>query len=60
MVLGMKCPKCNATVQAGAKFCPECGQNLQEMKCAKCNAALQPGANSAPNAERSVSPDIQN
>lgn len=29
------CPKCNATIQAGSKFCPECGENLNPT-CSKC------------------------
>jgi len=28
--VGETCPKCGAQVEAGAKFCPECGNNLSE------------------------------
>ena len=31
-----KCPKCSAEVQAGAKFCPECGNPMGKAKCPGC------------------------
>jgi len=50
----MRCPKCGATVQAGAKFCPECGTKLEPPKpvvptnCPKCGAKLPAGAKFCP------------
>jgi membrane protease subunit (stomatin/prohibitin family) len=38
-----ECGNCHAQVQAGAKFCPECGTPLQR-HCANCDASLPPGA----------------
>jgi len=39
----MKCPKCQADVQAGWKACPECMTRLSESRvCAGCGAELQP------------------
>ena len=48
MHVTMQCPKCNATVAGSPKFCPECGQNLQQANCPKCNAAVAPGAKFCP------------
>lgn len=44
------CPKCNAQVQQGAKFCPNCGQNTapQKASCIKCNSEITPGAKFCP------------
>lgn len=39
-----KCVKCGAQLQAGARFCSECGTNQEPRKCAKCQAALASGA----------------
>jgi membrane protease subunit (stomatin/prohibitin family) len=43
----MDCPKCGATIPAGSKFCPECGEPLVK-KCAKCGAALPAGTKFCP------------
>jgi predicted ATPase/class 3 adenylate cyclase/regulation of enolase protein 1 (concanavalin A-like superfamily)/ribosomal protein L40E len=39
----MKCPKCNNDNPDGAKFCMECGENLENL-CPKCGAKLPPEA----------------
>jgi membrane protease subunit (stomatin/prohibitin family) len=39
-----QCPNCNATIPAGAKFCPECGTNLAAKACPECGTANAPGA----------------
>ena len=39
-----KCVKCDASLQAGAKFCSECGTSQLPAKCANCQAELAPGA----------------
>lgn len=39
------CPKCQAQVPAGTKFCGACGNPMPAgTTCAKCNAAVAPGA----------------
>lgn len=39
------CPKCQAAVQAGAKFCGSCGAPMPAATaCPKCQAAVAPGA----------------
>ncbi|MCC7491675.1 MAG: zinc ribbon domain-containing protein [Fimbriimonadaceae bacterium] len=39
------CPKCEATLAAKAKFCPECGHKLQiAAHCSECGAKLNAGA----------------
>jgi membrane protease subunit (stomatin/prohibitin family) len=40
----MACPNCNAQIPAGSKFCPECGQNLQQVTCPKCQTLNPAGA----------------
>ncbi len=42
------CPKCGATVKAGAKFCPECGEKLGGVTCPKCGASVKAGAKFCP------------
>lgn len=42
------CPKCGASVKAGAKFCPECGEKLGVEKCPKCGASVKAGAKFCP------------
>ncbi len=39
-----KCIKCGASLQAGAKFCSECGTSQVGSKCANCQHDLKPGA----------------
>lgn len=41
----ISCPHCNASVNANAKFCGECGQTVQQKKvaCISCEAALNEG-----------------
>lgn len=40
-----KCPKCNAEVESGAKFCDECGSPIPQGKvCPSCNAKLKENA----------------
>lgn len=39
-----KCIKCGASMQAGAKFCSECGSSQVPAKCSKCQHELKPGA----------------
>ena len=39
------CPKCQASVPAGSKFCGSCGSPMPAAAtCPKCNAAVAPGA----------------
>jgi len=39
------CPKCGATQQVNAKFCPACGADLRAAgKCPQCGTQLQPDA----------------
>ncbi len=38
------CPKCEAPLEHGAKFCPECGAKLAAVHCAECGAEVKPGA----------------
>ena len=36
------CPKCNANVPSGSKFCPECGEKMPTKKfCPACGAKLE-------------------
>jgi len=38
------CPNCETPLQKNARFCPECGTNLQaKTTCANCGAKLTPG-----------------
>lgn len=39
-----KCLKCGVQLQAGAKFCSECGTSQVSQKCASCQAEIVPGA----------------
>jgi len=38
------CPKCQAAVAPGAKFCGNCGAGLLPASCPQCQAAVAPGA----------------
>ncbi|MFQ5676846.1 MAG: zinc-ribbon domain-containing protein [bacterium] len=43
----MNCPNCQTEVQANAKFCTECGTNLENLQtnaCAQCGETLKEGA----------------
>jgi len=43
------CPSCNAPLAAKVKFCPECGEKIQQdQHCSKCNAKLIEGAKFCP------------
>lgn len=48
------CPKCNAVVDANAKFCPQCGAPIPKPApaaptvCPKCGTKLPPGAKFCP------------
>ncbi len=54
------CPKCNALVNANAKFCPQCGAKitlpLAPEVCPKCGAKLPPGAKFCPACGEKVAP----
>ncbi len=39
-----KCVKCGASLQAGAKFCSDCGASQVPAKCSNCQKELAPGA----------------
>ena len=39
-----KCIKCGAALQAGAKFCSDCGTSQLPAKCTNCQNDLKPGA----------------
>jgi len=39
----MQCPKCNHNNREEAKFCEECGANLQSI-CPMCGSELRPQA----------------
>jgi len=45
-----KCPKCGATIKAGAKFCPECGEKIGEptIACPKCGKPISPNSKFCP------------
>jgi membrane protease subunit (stomatin/prohibitin family) len=51
----MTCANCQSPVQAGAKFCPECGTPTQK-HCANCNASLSPAARFCPECGTPASP----
>lgn len=43
------CPNCNAPLAGKVKFCPECGEKIQQdQHCVKCNAKLMEGAKFCP------------
>jgi len=48
----IRCPKCGTLVDAGTKFCPQCGAPLTEpaapTNCPKCGAKLPAGAKFCP------------
>ena len=41
----MNCPKCNAVLRPGVKFCTSCGQKIeQSTTCTQCSSPLKQGA----------------
>ncbi|MDI6856202.1 MAG: SPFH domain-containing protein [Candidatus Thermoplasmatota archaeon] len=47
----IKCPKCNADVPEGVKFCPNCGAKMLApgmMSCPKCNTDIKVGSKFCP------------
>lgn len=41
----MNCPKCNAILRPGVKFCTSCGQKIEtSATCTQCGAPLKSGA----------------
>lgn len=41
----MNCPKCNAKITEGQKFCTKCGEHLPKLSfCTKCGNRLNPGS----------------
>jgi len=44
----LKCPYCKCAIEAGVKFCPECGKKIA-LQCLKCETKLEPGAKFCPN-----------
>ena len=40
----MNCPTCQTKLAEGAKFCNECGSNVELSKCKKCDKLLKPDA----------------
>ena len=42
------CIACGAPLQAGAKFCSQCGARQEVQRCVKCGAPLQAGAKFCP------------
>ena len=54
------CPYCGASVRAGARFCPRCGQPLPSpAQCPACGASLRPGARFCPRCGQPLSPPAQ-
>jgi len=53
---GPSCPKCQAVVTPGARFCGNCGTSLAAPTCPKCQAALPPGAKFCGNCGASLAP----
>ena len=48
-VPGAVCPKCGASVNANAKFCPACGEKLAvKASCPKCGAEVPAGSKFCP------------
>jgi len=51
------CPKCQAAVPAGGKFCPSCGEKVEapvSAHCSECGAELPPGAKFCPKCGKQV------
>ncbi len=56
----IRCPKCGAMADAGAKFCPQCGAPLTPpaapTNCPKCSAKLPAGARFCPVCGEKIAP----
>jgi len=55
----MTCPHCQATIPAGSKFCPNCGQALQTataVTCPKCGTENASGAKFCTNCGTALTP----
>ena len=40
----MKCNHCEKEIQEGSKFCPYCGQKVEQViKCPNCGNSIRPG-----------------
>ena len=52
----IKCPKCGAQVKEGAKFCPECGNKMEQevKKCPECGAKVVPNAKFCPECGKKI------
>ena len=49
----MVCPKCNAKIKDGSKFCPECGEKIEapstgKVACVSCAASIKEGSKFCP------------
>ncbi|MCL5773773.1 MAG: SPFH domain-containing protein [Firmicutes bacterium] len=42
--VNVNCPKCNAGIPQGSRFCLNCGQAIGAVLCPNCKAELPPGA----------------
>ncbi|HHI9467496.1 TPA: zinc ribbon domain-containing protein [Legionella anisa] len=40
---GLSCPRCNASLAPGARFCNQCGSSLENTPCT-CGATIAAGA----------------
>lgn len=55
----MKCNHCNAEVAEGTKFCPECGNRIEQpqpLKCPQCNTIVDEGINFCPECGSPIAP----
>ncbi|MBQ9786149.1 MAG: zinc ribbon domain-containing protein, partial [Clostridia bacterium] len=52
------CPKCNAEIKQGLKFCPECGNKMetQTKVCPDCNAEVKANAKFCPECGAKLTP----
>jgi uncharacterized OB-fold protein len=48
------CPKCGVALTTNAKFCPECGERLEDPKCKKCGTVLPPKSKFCPDCGEKV------
>ena len=56
VVSGATCPKCNAILKDGAKFCHVCGNKIGPATCPKCNSEVPKGAKFCPNCGTDLTP----